>query len=604
MDFLKKLIQILFKFYFIKGKSMKKSLLKLNIAAVLFGLLALSPSTFASNQNNSHNVDNHQANINQIADATLVQTQYGMVKGQFDKINNVIVWTGIPYAKSPAGQLRWKKPVDPEPWEGVLDATQASKVAFQIKENKVIGSDDSLNLNIYRPNNKSNNLPVLVYIHGGNNQNGKAEEMTGNTMVNDIDGIFVSINYRLGPLGFNPLPALQTGDKLEDSGNYALLDIAKSLDWIKDNITNFGGDANNITVSGFSAGGRDVMAMLISPIFKDKFQKAISFSGGMTIADKQDSVKVFAKAIAPLVVEDKIKPTQEEAYNWLLTNHSDVRNYLYSLSSQRLVSLMGNAGIRMSVFPHLYNDGYVIPKDGFNTHEYNSVPLIMLTGTGEFSLFAQTSPYFSDAFNNGLPTGKKLKEFNFTNKYGGRLYDLFNVADSAQKMAPFYKAKIYGVEIEFGQDTNSVGSQMALFGAFHGVFLPLLDANSQNYDGFIGNAYKTQGAKQLSMTFKKYLNNFIHSGDPNGTNLVYWNNWTADHSKANNAYLYMNADKVKAIAYMGGKKFTYSDVLNEMDVDQSINQETKNIIISEVLNGRWFSAELDQRYKNKSLWIK
>ncbi len=583
---------------------MKKSLLKLNIATVLIGLFALSLPTFASNQNNSHNVDNHQANINQTADATLVQTQYGMVKGQFDKINNVIVWTGIPYAKSPAGQLRWKKPVDPEPWEGVLDATQASKVAFQIKENKVIGSDDSLNLNIYRPNNKSNNLPVLVYIHGGNNQNGKAEEMTGNTMVNDINGIFVSINYRLGPLGFNPLPALQTGDKLEDSGNYALLDIAKSLDWIKENIANFGGDANNITVSGFSAGGRDVMAMLISPIFKDKFQKAISFSGGMTIADKQDSVKVFAKAIAPLVVEDKIKPTQEEAYDWLLTNQSDVRNYLYSLSSQRLVSLMGNAGIRMSVFPHLYNDGYVIPKDGFNTHEYNSVPLIMLTGTGEFSLFAQTSTYFSDAFNNGLPTGKKLNEFNFTNKYGGRLYDLFNVADSAQKMAPFYKAKIYGLEIEFGQDANSVGSKMALFGAFHGVFLPLLDANSQNYDGIIGNAYKTQGAKQLSMTLKKYLNNFIHSGDPNGTNLVYWNNWTADHSKANNTYLYMNADKVKAIAYMGGKNFTYSDVLNEMDNDQSINQESKNIIISEVLNGRWFSAELDQRYKNKSLWIK
>ncbi|MCX8656008.1 carboxylesterase family protein [Gilliamella sp. B2840] len=583
---------------------MKKSLLQLNIATILLGILALSLPTFASNEKNLPIVDNHQSNINQIADASLVQTQYGMIKGQFDKINNVIVWTGIPYAKSPVGQLRWKKPVDPESWKGVLDATQASKIAFQLKDNKVIGSDDSLNLNIYRPNNKSNNLPVLVYIHGGNNQNGKAEEMTGNTLVNDIEGIFVSINYRLGPLGFNPLPALQTGDKLEDSGNYALLDIAKSLDWIKENITHFGGDANNITVSGFSAGGRDVMAMLISPIFKGKFQKAISFSGGMTIADKQDSVKVFAKAIAPLVVEDKIKPTQDEAYHWLLTNNSNVRTYLYSVSSQRLVSLMGNAGIRMSVFPHLYNDGYVIPKDGFNTHEYNSVPLIMLTGTGEFSLFAQTSPYFSDTFNNDLPTGKKLKEFNFANKYGGRLYDLFNVADSAQKMAPFYKAKIYGLEIEFGQDSNSVGSHMALFGAFHGVFLPLLDADSQNYDRLIGNAYKTQGAKQLSMTLKKYLNNFIHSGDPNGTDLVYWNNWTTEHNKANNAYLYMNADKVKAIAYMGGKKLTYSDVLNEMDDDQSINQKTKKVIISEVLNGRWFSSELDQRYNNKSLWIK
>ncbi|MCX8654368.1 carboxylesterase family protein [Gilliamella sp. B3022] len=583
---------------------MKKSLLQLNIATILLGILALSLPTFASNEKNLPIVDNHQSNINQIADASLVQTQYGMIKGQFDKINNVIVWTGIPYAKSPVGQLRWKKPVDPESWKGVLDATQASKIAFQLKDNKVIGSDDSLNLNIYRPNNKSNNLPVLVYIHGGNNQNGKAEEMTGNTLVNDIEGIFVSINYRLGPLGFNPLPALQTGDKLEDSGNYALLDIAKSLDWIKENITHFGGDANNITVSGFSAGGRDVMAMLISPIFKGKFQKAISFSGGMTIADKQDSVKVFAKAIAPLVVEDKIKPTQDEAYHWLLTNNSNVRTYLYSVSSQRLVSLMGNAGIRMSVFPHLYNDGYVIPKDGFNTHEYNSVPLIMLTGTGEFSLFAQTSPYFSDTFNNDLPTGKKLKEFNFANKYGGHLYDLFNVADSAQKMAPFYKAKIYGLEIEFGQDSNSVGSHMALFGAFHGVFLPLLDADSQNYDRLIGNAYKTQGAKQLSMTLKKYLNNFIHSGDPNGTDLVYWNNWTTEHNKANNAYLYMNADKVKAIAYMGGKKLTYSDVLNEMDDDQSINQKTKKVIISEVLNGRWFSSELDQRYNNKSLWIK
>ncbi|MCX8650274.1 carboxylesterase family protein [Gilliamella sp. B2776] len=583
---------------------MKKSLLQLNIATILLGILALSLPTFASNEKNLPIVDNHQSNINQIADASLVQTQYGMIKGQFDKINNVIVWTGIPYAKSPVGQLRWKKPVDPESWKGVLDATQASKIAFQLKDNKVIGSDDSLNLNIYRPNNKSNNLPVLVYIHGGNNQNGKAEEMTGNTLVNDIEGIFVSINYRLGPLGFNPLPALQTGDKLEDSGNYALLDIAKSLDWIKENITHFGGDANNITVSGFSAGGRDVMAMLISPIFKGKFQKAISFSGGMTIADKQDSVKVFAKAIAPLVVEDKIKPTQDEAYHWLLTNNSNVRTYLYSVSSQRLVSLMGNAGIRMSVFPHLYNDGYVIPKDGFNTHEYNSVPLIMLTGTGEFSLFAQTSPYFSDTFNNDLPTGKKLKEFNFANKYGGHLYDLFNVADSVQKMAPFYKAKIYGLEIEFGQDSNSVGSHMALFGAFHGVFLPLLDADSQNYDRLIGNAYKTQGAKQLSMTLKKYLNNFIHSGDPNGTDLVYWNNWTTEHNKANNAYLYMNADKVKAIAYMGGKKLTYSDVLNEMDDDQSINQKTKKVIISEVLNGRWFSSELDQRYNNKSLWIK
>ncbi len=132
----------------------------------------------------------------------------------------------------------------------------------------------------------------------------------------------------------------KTGDKNEDSGNYALLDMSKSLDWINENITGFGGNPKNITASGFSAGGRDVMAMLISPIFRGKFQKAISFSGGMTTADPEDSAKVIAKAIAPLVVKDKIKTTEDEAYNWLLTDGKDVKDYLYGLSADRLAIMM------------------------------------------------------------------------------------------------------------------------------------------------------------------------------------------------------------------------------------------------------------------------
>ena len=570
----------------------------------ILGIFILSTPIVVYSQNHQLLTNSNLSTISTISDPTLIKTQFGLVKGQLDNINNVLVWTGIPYAKAPSGELRWKKPIDLEPWEGIFDATQASPIAFQLNENNIIGSDNSLNLNIYRPNNNKKNLPVLVYIHGGNNQIGKAEEMTGNGMVTDLDAIFISINYRLGPLGFNPLPALQTGDKLEDSGNYALLDMAKSLDWIKDNITYFGGNPHNITVSGFSAGGRDVMAMLISPIFKDKFQKAISFSGGMTIANKEDSIKVFAKAIAPLAVEDKIKPTEEQAYHWLLTNHPDVKAYLYSLSSERLVSLMNNAGIRMSVFPHLYNDGYVIPKEGFNTHQYHSVPLIMLTGTGEFSLFAKSSAYFSSSFNHGIPSGQTLTAFQFANKYGGKLYDLFNVSDSAQKMAPFYKAKIYGMEIQYGEDQNVVGLPMGLYGAFHGVFLPLMDPYSENYNGLIANAYKTQGAKQLSKIYKKYIHNFIYNGDPNGDDLVYWNNWSTTNNNADKGLLYINTDKEKAIVYMGRQHFSYRDVLDEMDNDQSIPPEIKKTLISEVLNGRWFSHELDLRYHNKSLWIK
>ena len=204
-------------------------------------------------------------------------TKFGKVRGAKDELNKALVWKGIPYGGSTSGEQRWKKPVDPKKWSGELDATKPGDVAIQLSGKNIIGSESALNLDIYRPDNANSNLPVFVYIHGGNNQTGISGEITGNSFVKDMNAIFISVNYRLGPLGFNPLPALNTGDKLEDSGNYALLDIAKSLDWIKENIAQFGGDANNITLSGFSAGGRDVMAILTSPVFKGKFHKAISF---------------------------------------------------------------------------------------------------------------------------------------------------------------------------------------------------------------------------------------------------------------------------------------------------------------------------------------
>ena len=532
-----------------------------------------------------------------------VETEFGLIEGGLDSKHNAMFWKGVPYAKAPIGELRWKKPVNPDKWSGILDATKFGNVGIQMSQDGITGSEDCLNMDIYRPNTTSNNLPVFVYIHGGNNQSGKSGEITGNSFVNDLDAIFISVNYRLGPLGFNPLPSLNTGNKEEDSGNYALLDIASSLDWIKNNIINFGGDPDNITISGFSAGGRDVMAMLVSPVFEGKFQKAVSFSGGMTIADKESSAKVFAKAIAPLVVEDKMKKTEEEAYRWLLTKDPKVKKYLYGVAPERLAPLMGNAGIRMSVFPHLYNDGYVIPKNGFDTKNYNSVPLLMLTGTGEFSMFAKFDPYFSGDFTDEGINEEKLYEYNFASKYGGKLYRLFNVTDSAEKIALNYKADIYGMEIKFGENEDAVGKQMALYGAFHGVFVPLLDTESQGFKWLAGNAYSSKNAQELSKIFKRYLYNFIRTGNPNEKGLVYWNNWTKENDRAENSLLILDADKKKPLVYMGSKEFSYDDVLKEMAKDKTITDEAKREIISKVLNGRWFSGKLDKKYKNKSLWV-
>lgn len=537
---------------------------------------------------------------------TLQSTAFGQVQGFRDERHRALVWQGIPYAAPTSGAQRWKAPSDPRPWSGALDATRPGDVAIQADGGTIKGTEDALNLDLYRPDHAQSKLPVIVYIHGGNNQTGKSTEITGNTLVNEANAVFVSVNYRLGPLGFNPLPALKTGTAEENSGNYALLDIAKSLDWVKDNIERFGGDPDNVTVAGFSAGGRDVMAMLASPLFDGKFDKAISFSGGMTIADEDDSAKTFAEAIAPLAVADGKKATEAEAARWLLTSGSDVREYLYSLSGDRLSRLMGNAGIRMSVFPHLYGDGTVLPREGFETTAYNDVPLLMLTGAREFSLFGRFDPYFADSLADGTidtdPT--TITKYNFMNKYGGELYSLFNVQDSAQKMFDRYKADIYGMQIDFGSDAYAVGPDMSKLGAFHGVFVPLLSPGNANYDSVVGSAYDLPGADALGRTFRAYIANFVHGGDPNGAGLTPWKPWTPQNALSGESMLILDANRRAAVSYRSAPAFTYDGVLAAMRADRSVSEADKAELIAEVLNGRWFSGRLDQSFGTQSTWVR
>lgn len=533
-----------------------------------------------------------QGQSKEAADRTVRQTAYGAVKGA--EKDGVLTWKGVPYGGDTSGENRFKAPQDPEKWSGERDATKSGQVALQSSADGVVGSEDALNLDIYRPNSDKKKLPVLVYIHGGNNQTGKSEELSGASFVKTHDAIFVSVNYRLGVLGFNPLPALKTGSDEENSGNYSLLDIAKSLDWIRENIEEFGGDSKNVTVSGFSAGGRDVMAMLISPIFKGKFDKAISFSGGMTLADEAKSQQVFAEALAPLAVEDGKKASLDEAKSWLLSSDSDVKDYLQGVDGKRLAPLMGNAGIRMTVFPHLYTDGTVLPKEGFDTKNYNNVPLLMLTGEKEFSLFAYYDKYFAQAQEAKIMDQEPaVSDYEFVNTYGGKLYGLFNGRESAARMSPNYQSPIYVAEIGFGDQGSS---EIPIFGSFHGVFVPMLDKDNQNYQQIIGQVYQTEGAEALSSIFQDYIYQFISTGDPNGKDLPQWQEWQSEGK----AVLHMNAKDKAAQVQMIENGESYEDILQQIEDDVTISQERKSQLIAQVLNGRWFSYGLDEKYGNLS----
>ena len=531
------------------------------------------------------------------------QIKNGEIKGSLINEDQTLVWNGVPYAAAPVGELRWRAPQDHEDWEGTFDATQDGNIGIQVSGGEVIGEEDCLNLDIYRPNTDETNLPILVYIHGGNNQTGNSKEFPLEKLAVSANCMVISLNYRLGCLGFNSLPALKTGDPLEDSGNYTMLDFVKALDWIAENAESLGADPDNITVSGFSAGGRDVMAMLISPIFEGKFQKAISFSGGMTVADVQDSQNVTAKAIAPLVVEDGVKTSEEEAIAWLLsedeTQKEEVREYLYGVDAGRLAGIMTNAGIRMSVFPHLFADGTVLPEEGFETAEYNEVPLIMLTGSTEFSIFALGDPYFADA--GDLVEGEKSAEYQFAVGYGSELYGLFNAEESAVKMIDKYDAPIYTCDIDFGTDEEIVGKQQAnLIGASHGVFIPFLAGVAAGSAAGDGSAYEYAGPQDLTEAFQSYIENFLWTGDPNGEGLVTWEAWTG--AEEGPSQLILNADKEHAQISMSYERTSYDEILDRMEADESISEEAKSQIISEVLNGRWFSAGLDERFGNANLW--
>ncbi len=220
----------------------------------------------------------------------------GQIQGVLTDSTNVMVYKGIPYAAAPVGDLRWREPQPVKPWEGVRNCDTFGKIAMQAgnapgtfygdefywKGNPEMG-EDCLFLNVWAPaktlGNTGAKLPVAMWIHGGAYLNGYGNEVT-------MDGdawaqrgvILVTINYRLGVFGFLSHPELTA--EQGQSGNYGTMDQIAALKWIHDNIAQFGGDPDNITVMGQSAGAMSVKTLMASPLSKDYIAKAIIQSGG------------------------------------------------------------------------------------------------------------------------------------------------------------------------------------------------------------------------------------------------------------------------------------------------------------------------------------
>ena len=218
-------------------------------------------------------------------DPTLLRVEGGWLRGAVT--GEVIRFSGVPYAAPPVGERRWTAPAAPEKWKGVRAATTSAPKCPQPGWDNdgdpvVIGDEDCLYLDVVRPRRPERRgpMPVLVWLHGGNLTSGAGSEYDGARLATRGDIVVVTVNYRLGALGFLSSPALDSSRHV--SGNDGLLDQAAALRWVRRNIRAFGGDPRRITLAGQSAGARSVCAHLASPRSRRLFHRAIVQSGPCT----------------------------------------------------------------------------------------------------------------------------------------------------------------------------------------------------------------------------------------------------------------------------------------------------------------------------------
>jgi para-nitrobenzyl esterase len=365
---------------------------------------------------------------------TVRSTAAGKLQGIDDSARNgTWAWKGVRYAQPPVGALRWRAPVDPEAWTGVRAADSFGAACLQIGRmfgpgannrfdetiattmGQPVGSEDCLTLNIWRPATSDSKLPVLLFIHGGSNISGYTADplYDGAALAKAANAVVVTANYRLGVLGFLNLAQLKVGGSAgDDSGNFALLDNMAALRWLRGNVAAFGGDADNITVSGESAGANNVLAVMTSPMAKGLFHKIVALSGGISLASNLPAGA--SPALSPLatwqahgeavllnlLVADGTAADLAAARTYVATRTAaQIADYLRAKDGNTVLGTALAKGLNTG---NPIPDGTVVPLDpiaAIAAGQHVNVPALIGNTRDEGKLFGGLLPLF------GLPAG-------------------------------------------------------------------------------------------------------------------------------------------------------------------------------------------------------
>jgi len=422
--------------------------------------------------------------------------------------DGVDAYKGIPFAAPPVGELRWRAPQPAPHWKGARDATAFGPACLQhpteglmVRANLPL-SEDCLTLNIWTPQARAAKLPVMVWIHGGGFTQGASSIPRYDGAALARHGVvLVSINYRLGRLGFFALPALAAEHPNEPSGNYGLLDQIAALKWLRDNIAAFGGDPKNITIFGESAGGVSVEALMTSPPAKGLFAKAISESGGTFGAPSLSQAQTDAQALAT-----KFNATGPDALKTLRALPGD--------------QIVGGGDDELG--PMI--DGQVLPEDvaaAFAKGHFAALPFLAGTNSNEGVLLG-------DGSNAGWldkSLGDRLGAVRALYERDGKLSD-----DQFHRLV-FSDEFFAGPTAAFAATVSRGGAPAYVYR--FGILTDLARRRGQSDVGHGGEmvfvfgfgplaAFAPPQDNAASAMIQAYWTNFAKTGDPNGGGLPVW----------------------------------------------------------------------------------
>jgi para-nitrobenzyl esterase len=458
----------------------------------------------------------------------VIQLDSGPIRGKVD--DGVRIFSGIPYAAPPIAELRWKPPQELAAWTQVRECTLFGPACPQPKQQDGGKfSEDCLYLNVWSPAVKPDErLPVMVWIHGGafNFGSGSQPDYHGKNLAKK-GVVVVTINYRLGPLGFLVHPLLSKESARGTSGNYGLLDQIAALQWVQKNIAAFGGNPDRVTIFGQSAGSRSVTLLMISPLSAGLFHGAIAVSGG------------------PIIGSEYLNP----AFNGNLANVSNMGQKLTSklgcekaedvLAAMRAKSaqeILDAADCRTSVFDYegLFFapvfDAWVLPKEplaAYSSGQQHDVPIIVGSTRNEGNLYLADETDLSAARYQSFlkarfadDSGKAFEMFpaHEAKDVARAIDDFLTVAANAQparfvaqSMEP-KKSKAFLFQFTRRPDT----AMARKLGVHHGVDIAYVFGNMNKSDGY------EELDLGLSDNIMDYWVNFAKTGNPNGPGLAEW----------------------------------------------------------------------------------